>query len=83
MQYRSNLNPMLRSKFSEDIFNHKYRHDGAETWAALAHTLVEDVCKSPDSTGSQDAYLSKEERQSIVSQGEKYGKLFFLYQSKE
>ena len=27
--------------------------------------------------------LSKEERQSIVSQGEKYGKLFFLYQSKE
>jgi len=65
MQYRSNLNPMLRSKFSEDIFNHKYRHDGAETWAALAHTLVEDVCKSPDSTGSQDAYLSKEERQQL------------------
>jgi ribonucleoside-diphosphate reductase alpha chain len=34
---------MFRSKFSEDIFNHKYRHEGAETWAALAHTLVEDV----------------------------------------
>ncbi len=65
MQYRSNLNPMLRSKFSEDIFNQKYRHDGAETWAALAHTLVEDVCKSPESTGSQDAYLSKEERQQL------------------
>ncbi len=65
MQYRSNLNPMLRSKFSEDIFNHKYRHDGAETWAALAHTLVEDVCKSPDATGSLDAYLSKEERQQL------------------
>jgi len=72
MQYRSNLNPMLRSKFSEDIFNHKYRHDGAETWAALAHTLVEDVCKSPQvvvspdiSTGSQDAYLSKEDRQQL------------------
>jgi len=65
MQYRSNLNPMLRSKFSEDIFNQKYRHDGAETWAALAHTLVEDVCKSPDATGSQDAYLSKEERQQL------------------
>jgi ribonucleoside-diphosphate reductase alpha chain len=56
---------MLRSKFSEDIFNHKYRHDGAETWAALAHTLVEDVCKSPDATGSLDAYLSKEERQQL------------------
>lgn len=43
MKFKSNLNPMFRSKFSEDIFNHKYRHEGAETWAALAHTLVEDV----------------------------------------
>jgi ribonucleoside-diphosphate reductase alpha chain len=46
--YKSNLNPMFRSKFSEDIFNHKYRHEGAETWAALAHTLVEDVCGTHD-----------------------------------
>jgi ribonucleoside-diphosphate reductase alpha chain len=44
MNYKSNLNPMFRSKFSEDIFNHKYKHEGAETWAALAKTLVEDVC---------------------------------------
>ena len=42
--FKSNLNPMFRSKFSEDIFNHKYRHDGAETWTALSKTLVEDVC---------------------------------------
>ena len=42
--FKSNLNPMFRSKFSEDIFNHKYRHDGAETWDALASTLVTDVC---------------------------------------
>ena len=35
---------MFRSKFSEDIFNHKYRHEGAETWSALSRTLVEDVC---------------------------------------
>lgn len=42
--FKSNLNPMFRSKFSEDIFNHKYRHEGAETWAALAKTLVNDVC---------------------------------------
>ena len=62
MQYRSNLNPMLRSKFSEDIFNHKYRHEGAETWAALAHTLVEDVCKSPDSADISDGYLSRDDR---------------------
>tara|TARA_R110000824_G_scaffold297669_1_gene485888 strand:- start:2159 stop:3814 length:1656 start_codon:yes stop_codon:yes gene_type:complete len=35
---------MFRSKFSEDIFNHKYRHEGCETWEALAKTLVDDVC---------------------------------------
>ncbi len=44
MSFKSNLNPMFRSKFSEDIFNHKYAHEGAETWDALASTLVEDVC---------------------------------------
>jgi len=38
------VNPAFRSKFSEDIFNHKYKHDGAETWDALAKTLVDDVC---------------------------------------
>ena len=42
-KYKSNLNPMFRSKFSEDIFNHKYRHEGAETWEALSKTLVDDV----------------------------------------
>ena len=42
--YKSNLNPAFRSKFSEDIFNHKYRHEGAETWDQLASTLVTDVC---------------------------------------
>lgn len=42
--FKSNLNPQFRSKFSEDIFNHKYRHEGAETWDALSTTLVEDVC---------------------------------------
>jgi ribonucleoside-diphosphate reductase alpha chain len=36
---------IFRSKFSEDIFNHKYRHDGCETWEELSSTLVEDVAK--------------------------------------
>lgn len=44
MAFKSNNNPMFRSKFSEDIFNHKYAHDGCETWADLAKTLVKDVC---------------------------------------
>lgn len=42
--FKSNLNPMFRSKFSEDIFNHKYAHEGAETYEALSKTLIEDVC---------------------------------------
>ncbi len=37
-------NNVFRSKFSEDIFNFKYRHDGCETWAELAHVLAWDVC---------------------------------------
>ncbi len=43
--FRSNKNPMFRSKFSEDIFYHKYAHEGCETWAELATVLVEDVCQ--------------------------------------
>lgn len=53
MKYKSNRNPMFRSKFSEDIFNHKYKHDGAETWEALAKTLVEDVCNGYMSEGDK------------------------------
>jgi ribonucleoside-diphosphate reductase alpha chain len=44
MSFKSNLNPMFRSQFSETIFNQKYRHEGCETWAELAKTLVRDVC---------------------------------------
>lgn len=36
---------MFRSKFSEDIFNQKYAHPGADTWAELSKTVVEDVCQ--------------------------------------
>ena len=45
MVWRSNKNPMFRSKFSEDIFYHKYAHPGADTWAELSKTVVEDVCQ--------------------------------------
>lgn len=46
--YKSNLNPMFRSKFAEDIFNQKYRHEGAETWETLCKTLVLDVTSHSD-----------------------------------
>lgn len=44
MTFKSTTNPSFRNQFAEDIFNHKYAHEGAETWAQLADTLVEDVC---------------------------------------
>lgn len=60
--YKSNLNPMFRSKFSEDIFNHKYRHEGAETWGALAKTLVEDVCSAAGDQG-----MPKEDKDQLTT----------------
>ncbi len=51
MTFLSEVNPMFRSKFSEDIFNAKYRHTGCETWAKLADVLVDDVCgKLPETS---------------------------------
>jgi ribonucleoside-diphosphate reductase alpha chain len=60
--YKSNLNPMFRSKFSEDIFNHKYRHSGAETWDALAKTLVDDVCSVAGDQG-----MSQEDKDQLTA----------------
>lgn len=50
--FRSDTNPMFRSKFSEDIFNAKYAHEGCETWDKLATVLVQDVC-GKDKEGEQ------------------------------
>jgi len=47
----------FRSKFSEDIFNFKYRHENAEDWGQLSRTLIEDVCS---------AYLPKNEIEELV-----------------
>ena len=56
MTFKSNQNPMFRSKFSEDIFKQKYAHEGCETWEDLCSTLVEDV---------MGAYTSKEDQDTL------------------
>lgn len=43
MSFKSDKNPMFRTKFSEDIFYQKYAHDGCRSWEELAQTVVEDV----------------------------------------
>ena len=40
MTYKHNI---LRHQYSEDIFKKRYRHDGCETWEALAKTVTESV----------------------------------------
>jgi ribonucleoside-diphosphate reductase alpha chain len=47
-------NTYFRSSFSEDIFNQKYRHEGAETWPELSRTVVEDVCQDYLTTDEKD-----------------------------
>lgn len=58
---------MFRSQFSEDIFNLKYRHEGAETWETLADTLVEDVCSGRTPKDQLDGLVQA----SLMSKDEK------------
>ena len=51
--WTSSTNPIFRSKFSEDIFNQKYKHDGCETWDELCVVLVEDVCRDGMTEGEK------------------------------
>ncbi len=46
MEFKSELNPIFRSQFGEDIFQQKYAHEGAMTWNELCRTLVLDVCSN-------------------------------------
>ena len=58
MAWRSNENPMFRSKFSEDIFRQRYSHEGAESWQELSKTLVEDVCQD---------FMKPDEKQTLAN----------------
>jgi ribonucleoside-diphosphate reductase alpha chain len=60
--FKSNANPMFRSRFSEDIFNLKYSHPGVDTWEELSHTLIEDVCGNLRS-GERDLITRDEKAQ--------------------
>ena len=64
--FRSDTNPMFRSKFSEDIFNAKYAHDGCETWEKLSNVLVEDVCGPPDGDPCAPGELLTSEERTLL-----------------
>lgn len=58
MAFKSNRNPQFRSKFSEDIFYHKYAHENCDTWNDLSRVVTEDVCQD---------YLRKSEKEELVN----------------
>jgi ribonucleoside-diphosphate reductase alpha chain len=62
INYLMSDNPMFRSSWSESVFQNKYAHEGCETWALLADTLVEDVVqdKLPESDKSELKRLIRE-----------------------
>jgi ribonucleoside-diphosphate reductase alpha chain len=57
-KFHSARNPMFRSQFSEDIFEHKYAHNTCETMSDLAGVLVEDVC-------NDEVTFSKEDKEQL------------------
>ena len=63
MTFKSNMNPMFRSKFSEDIFNLKYAHTGCDTWEQLSRVLVEDV--GGNLRQGEEALMRKEARKEL------------------
>ena len=56
MAFKSNRNPMFRSKFSEDIFYQKYAIRKDDTWEALANRLVREVT---------DGFMHPDEQQAL------------------
>jgi ribonucleoside-diphosphate reductase alpha chain len=53
----------FKTEFSERIFRNKYAQGTSDTWDALAHRLVEDVCGSR--WGTQHPLLSKSDRDQL------------------
>lgn len=62
--FKSNTNPIFRTQLAETIFNHKYKHQNAETWGQLCDTLVEHVMgdRVPKEMKEQTARYMKEHK---------------------
>lgn len=60
---------IFRTEFSEDIFNHKYKHEGAETWSELSATLIEDVCRDKLSKSEKDELIKMHSNMEFIAGG--------------
>ena len=60
---------IFRTQFSEDIFNHKYAHEGCETWYDLSKTLVEDVCRTELSYSDKSSLIEMHSNMEFIAGG--------------
>ncbi len=64
-----NKSNIFRTEFSESIFNHKYKHEGADTWEELSKTLIEDVCKSNMSIEDKEKLIEIHSKMQFIAGG--------------
>jgi len=59
----------FRTDFSESIFKHKYAHEGAQTWAELSKTLIEDVCRDNLSSTDKEELVNIHSNMEFIAGG--------------
>lgn len=62
-------NKYFRTEFSENIFNYKYKHEGAETWDELSKTLIEDVCRDNIDVDEKEELVSIHTNMQFIAGG--------------
>jgi len=63
------MSSIFRTKFSESIFNYKYKHEGAETWEQLSETLINDVCKEVLNKGDKEKLIEIHSKMKFIAGG--------------
>ncbi len=67
--FKDEANPMFRSALGLKIFNKRYAHEGAETWAKLCRTLVEHVVGNKFPKDTKDAMVKMMEDMKFIPGG--------------
>lgn len=63
------MDNIFRTKFSENIFTYKYKHEGAETWAELSSTLMYDVCREFIPTQERNELIDIHSKMQFIAGG--------------
>lgn len=60
---------IFRTRFSQNIFNYKYRHGGAESWPELSTTLINDVCRKTISNEDKAQLIEFHSKMQFIAGG--------------